>query len=263
MKVSDVIAVIEKAAPLRLQEEFDNSGLQVGFPDAQVSKVLVCLDVTEEVVFEATAIGCNMIVSHHPLLYHPLRQVSGASYQQRCVVDALANGIAIYSAHTSLDNAPGGVNYRLASMLGLEDLSWLQPRPDGAGGSGVVGMLPEAIADDEFLRLLKSIFAVECLHHTAPCGKPIRKVALCGGSGAFLMQDAIRMKADAFITGELHYHDYFESDGMLLAALGHYQSEISTVDLLHDIIAASLPELEIVKTSVNTNAVKYDSFQVL
>jgi len=259
MKVSDVICAIEKTAPLHLQEDFDNSGLQVGFPDAEISKVLVSLDVTEDVITDAIALGCGMIVSHHPLLYHPLKQVSCASYQQRCVVDALANGIAIYSAHTSLDNAKGGVNYRIASMLGIEDLSWLQPRPDGAGGSGVVGMLPEAIPDYDFLRLLKSVFAVECLHHTAPCGKQIRKVALCGGSGAFLMHDAMRMKADAFITGELHYHDYFESDGMLLAALGHYQSEICTVGLLKDIIAATLPDLELFST-VDTNAIKYDSF---
>ena len=260
MKVSDIIGAIEKTAPLFLQEDFDNSGLQVGFPDAEVSKVLVCLDVTEDVVADAIALGCGLIVSHHPLLYHPLKQVSCASYQQRCVVDALANSIAIYSAHTSLDNAKGGVNYRIASILGLEDLSWLQPRPDGAGGSGVVGMLPEAVPDHEFLHTLKDVFEVECLHHTAPCGKPIRKVAVCGGSGAFLMQDAIRMKADAFITGELHYHDYFESDGMLLAALGHYQSEICTAGLLKDIIRAAFPDLEIV-SSLDTNAIKYDSFQ--
>lgn len=260
MKISDIICAIEKTAPLFIQDDFDNSGLQVGFPESEVNKVIVCLDVTEDIIAEAIALGCGLVVSHHPLLYHPLKQVSNASYQQRCVVDALANGVAVYSAHTSLDNAKGGVNYCIASMLGLEDLSWLQPRPDGAGGSGVIGMLPEAISDNEFLRLLKSIFAVECLHHTAPCGKQIRKVALCGGSGAFLMGDAMRMKADAFVTGELHYHDYFESDGMLLAALGHYQSEICTADLLADIISAAFPELEIVK-SLDTNAIKYDSFQ--
>ena len=255
------MGAIERIAPLHLQEEFDNSGLQVGFPQATVSKVLTCLDVTEDVVFEATALGCEMIVSHHPLLFHPLKQVSCASYQQRCVVNALANGIAIYSAHTSLDNAPGGVNTRLASMLGLTDVSWLQPRSDG-GGSGVVGLLPEAVPDCVFLASLKQLFEVECLRHTAPSGKLIQKVAVCGGSGAFLMPDALRMKADAFVTGEFHYHDYFESDGMLLAELGHYQSEVCTVRLLHDILAEAFPGLEVAETSVLTNAVRYDSFQV-
>lgn len=262
MKVSDVIAAIEKTAPLHLQDDFDNSGLQVGFPGAEVHKVLTCLDITEDIVAAASASGCDMIVSHHPLLFHPLRQVGCATYQQRCVVQALARGIAIYSAHTSLDNAPGGVNHRIAGMLGLQDLSWLRPRPDGAGGSGVIGELQEPVPDREFLARLKDLFAVECLRHTAPCGKAIRRVALCGGSGAFLMPDALRMRADAFVTGEFHYHDYFESDGMLLAELGHYQSELCTARLLAEVIGRSLPELPVVVTSLNTNAIRYDSFKV-
>ena len=125
MKVREIVSVIEMTAPLRLQEEWDNSGLQVGFPDADVRKVLVCLDVTEAIVDEAAAKGCGMIVSHHPLLFKPLAQVSDATYQQRCVVKALAAGIAIYSAHTSLDNAPGGVNYKIAELIGLQGLEWL------------------------------------------------------------------------------------------------------------------------------------------
>ena len=259
MKVSDVCRAIEKTAPLHLQDDFDNSGLQVGFPDAPVHKALTCLDVTEAVVAEARERGCDMIVSHHPLLFHPLRQVSCATYQQRCVVDALGSGIAIYSAHTSLDNAPGGVNHRIASILGLGGLSWLQPRADGAGGAGVIGELSAPLEDFEFLSRLRSLFQVECLRHTAACGKRIRRVALCGGSGAFLMRDALRLGADAFITGEMHYHDYFESDGMLLAELGHYQSEACTVDLLRDILLQELPELQVVTTNLNTNATRYDS----
>ena len=150
MKVSDAVRAIEAAAPLQLQDEWDNSGLQVGFPDAEIHRVLTCLDVTEEVLNEASERGCDMIVSHHPLLFHPLRQVSCTTYQQRCVVDALRHGIAIYSAHTSLDNAPGGINYRIAYVIGLEDLHWLQPRPCMDGGSGVIGTLQEAVPDTEF-----------------------------------------------------------------------------------------------------------------
>ncbi len=262
MKVSDVILAIEKAAPLRLQEDFDNSGLQVGFPQAEVHKVLTCLDITEAVLDEASALGCDMVVSHHPLLFHPLKQVSDSTYQQRCVVQALRCGIAVYSAHTSLDNAPGGVNYRIASLLGLSGISWLQPRPDGAGGSGVIGTLPAPMTDGEFLAMLKDTFNVECLRHTAVCGKSIGRVALCGGSGAFLLDDARHSGADAFVTGEFHYHDFFESGGMLLAELGHYQSEICTADLLRDIIAGALPSLEVIKTSLCTNATRYDSFQM-
>jgi len=262
MTVSDVICAIERTAPLHLQDDFDNSGLQIGFPGAPVHKVLTCLDVTEAVLDEAIELGCDMIVSHHPLLFHPLRQVSDATYQQRCTVKALSKGIAIYSAHTSMDNAPGGVNYRLASILGLNDLSWLQPKVGTIGGSGVIGTLTEPVQDAAFLEQLKETFSVECLRHTAPTGREIRKVALCGGAGAFLMRDAMRMGADAFICGEFHYHDYFESEGMLLAELGHYQSERCTVDLLADLLSEALPELDTVKTSLNTNATLYDSFKM-
>ena len=262
MKVSDVVRAIEAAAPLQLQDEWDNSGLQVGFPDSPVHRVLTCLDITEAVLDEASARGCDMIVSHHPLLFHPLRQVSCATYQQRCVVKALSAGIALYSAHTSLDNAPGGINYRIASIIGMHDLEWLQPLPGGNGGSGVIGTLDSVVPDVEFLKNLKQAFGVECLRHTAPAGRPVRTVAVCGGSGAFLMADALRLGADAFVTGEFHYHDYFEADGMLLAELGHYQSEKCAVGLLSDILSAALPELEVVPTGLVTNATCYDSFQV-
>lgn len=119
MKLREVIDALERLAPLRLQDEWDNSGLQVGFPETRISGILVCLDVTEDIVEEAVAAGCNLIFSHHPLLFKPLRQVSDTTYQQRCVVRALAAGVSIYSAHTSLDNAPGGVNHRVAALLGL------------------------------------------------------------------------------------------------------------------------------------------------
>ena len=262
MKVSDIISAIERVAPLHLQDDFDNSGLQAGFPEAPVSTVLTCLDVTEDIVDEAAARGCQMIVSHHPLLFHPLKQVSDSTYQQRCVVKALSKGIAIYSAHTSLDNAPGGVNTRLASIIGLKDLHWIQPKEGCDGGSGVIGTLSEEMTDSDFLARLKELFSVECVRHTAPVGKTVRKVGLCGGGGAFLMRDALRLGADAFVTGEFHYHDYFESDGMLLAELGHYQSEICTADLLSDILKEALPELHVIRTTLNTNAIHYDSFKV-
>lgn len=115
-------------APLPLQDGFDNAGLQVGLTDAEVTGVLLCLDVTETVVDEAVALGCNLIVSHHPLIFSPLKRVTGATYVERCVIKALANGIAVYSAHTNLDNAPGGVNYRIAAKLGLQNVRILVPK---------------------------------------------------------------------------------------------------------------------------------------
>lgn len=258
MKLREIIAALERTAPLRLQEEWDNSGLQVGFPQAEISSVLVCLDVTEAVVEEAAAKGCQLVVSHHPLLYRPLRQVSDATYQQRCVVKALAAGISIYSAHTSLDNAPGGVNHKIAALLGLQNLSWLAPLASGEGGSGLVGELPVPEEDRAFLERVRRTFRVESLRHSAPDGRQIRRVALCGGSGGSFLSEAIRAGVDCYLTGELHYHDYFDTGGVLLAELGHYQSEQFTQDLLKDLLMASFPSLHVVKTELDTNPICYD-----
>ena len=258
MKLHEVIAALERLAPPRLQDEWDNSGLQVGFPDSEVTRVLVCLDVTEAVVDEAIALKCNMIVSHHPLLFKALRQVSDATYQQRCVVRALSAGLSIYSAHTSLDNAPGGVNHKIASLVGLQQLRWLAPKEGEDAGAGLVGELPAAETDSAFLQRLRSLFGAPGLRHSALSGRPVRRVALCGGAGGFLLRDAVRAGADCFISGEFHYHDYFENAGMLLVEPGHYQSEQFTQDLLLDYLSGECPSLTVYKTSINTNPTRYE-----
>ena len=259
MKLKEIMDAVERIAPLQYEDEWDNSGLQVGFPDMEVTSVLFCLDVTEAIVDEAVAKGCNLILSHHPLIFKALKQVSDSTYQQRCVVKALANGIAIYSAHTSLDNAKGGVNYKIAELAGVNNLSWLQPIEGMDAGSGVIGEL-EATEDAEgFLKRIARAFGVECLLHSECSGRTIRKVAICGGAGAFLMRDAISKGADCFISGEFHYHDYFENDGMILAELGHYQSEQFTKDLLRDIVKDAFPDLRTEMTEINTNPIVYGS----
>ena len=258
MRLREVIDALERLAPLRLQDEWDNSGLQVGFPESEIDQVLVCLDVTEAIVDEAIAAKCNLIVSHHPLIFKALRQVSDATYQQRCVVKALAAGISIYSAHTSLDNAPGGVNHRIAALLGLQKLRWLSPRDGEDAGSGLVGELPASEPDAAFLTRVQRTFGVQCLQHSALDGRQVRRVALCGGAGAFLLHDAVCAGADCFISGEFHYHDYFENQGVLLAELGHYQSEQFTQDLLLEYLHKTCPGLTVRKTALNTNPICYD-----
>ena len=258
MKLREVTAALERLAPLRLQAEWDNSGLQVGFPESEVQSILVCLDITEEIVDESIARKCNMIVSHHPLLFKALRQVSDATYQQRCVVRALAAGISIYSAHTSLDNAPGGVNHKIAEKLALQNLSWLSPLDSGEGGSGLVGELPRPEKDADFMARVKHVFGVQGLQQSDLDGREIRRVALCGGAGAVLLRDAVRSGADCFLSGEFHYHDYFENDGVLLAELGHYQSEQFTQDILQEYLTLNCPGVEVLKTTINTNPVCYD-----
>lgn len=257
MRLQEIINAVEKTAPLSIQDGFDNSGLQVGMPEQEISSVLVCLDVTEETVAEAEEQGCDLILSHHPLLFRPLKSVSDATYQQRCTVRAIRAGISIYSAHTSLDNAPGGVNYRIADVIGLEGLSWLAPKSGTDAGSGVIGELPEGMRDERFLDMLSKRFGVRCLRHSATDGRAIRRVAVCGGAGAFLLPDAISRGADCFVSGEFHYHDYFENAGVLLAELGHYQSEKFTQELLRDILLKDFPGLKVKITGINTNPINY------
>lgn len=268
MKIKGIIDALERLAPLPLQEEYDNAGLQVGAADADgnaatastdVTGVLVCLDVTEETVDEAARLGCNMIVSHHPLLFRSLKTVSGATWQQRCVIRAIRGGITIYSAHTNLDNADGGVNHRIAALIGLKDLQWLEPgvAVDGvAGGSGLVGTLPVPEDASCFLARIKALFGAGCVMHTEASG-PISKVALCGGAGSFLISKAREAGADCFITGEMSYHNFFEGGDMMLVALGHYESERFTQDLLKEYIENNCPGVDVKTTASVTSPVRY------
>lgn len=252
-----VLEALEELAPLSFQESFDNAGLQVGLVEEELSGALVCLDITEEVVAEAIRLGCNLIISHHPLVFQPLKRVTDASWQQRCVMTAIRNGITIYSAHTNLDNAVEGVNYKIASLLGLRNLEWLEDQSEHSG-SGIVGDLPDSENCNAFLSRLKSIFGVECLMHSEINRETVKRIAVCGGAGSFLMDAARAKGADCFITGEISYHHYFDADGLLLVAMGHYQSEQYTMDLIRDYVLGRFPEARAVITSLNTNPIKYN-----
>ena len=259
MKAKQVFDALEQYAPLPLQDGYDNAGLQIGLTEEQeVTGALLCLDVTEVIIDEAEHVGCNLIVAHHPLLFHGLKSITGKNYVERCVVKAIRKGIGIYAAHTNLDNAEGGVNYRIAEKIGLKNISFLDAKPGMAAGSGVVGELLEEEDEQRFLERVKTLFGIRCIRHNQFCGRKIRRVALCGGAGGFLLSQAIEQGADAFLTGEMRYHDYFGHEGeLLIAEMGHYESEQYTVDLLADVLARQFPELKLVKTSNNTNPINY------
>ena len=363
VKIKDIANALEMFAPLPLQDDFDNAGLQIGLTDAEVTGVLLCLDVTEAVVDEAIASGCNFIVSHHPVIFKPLKRITGSNYVERCIMKALANGIAIYSAHTNIDNAPGGVNYRIASKLGLQNVRILLPKEDsllklavyvpvshadvvrdalfaagcgkignygscsynlsgfgtfkaeddcnpfcgnigevhreeevrietvmpsyiksrviramieahpyeepaydiyplknswGSVGTGVIGELAEERDELEFMQEIKEKFNVGCVRHTPLLGRKIKSVALCGGAGGSFAQAALGAGADIYITGEARYHDLFNYTGkMLMAVIGHYESEQYTMDIFAEIINGQFPGVKVTKTTVNTNPVKY------
>ena len=259
MKAKQVFDALEQYAPLPLQDSYDNAGLQIGLTaEQEVTGALLCLDVTEAVIDEAERMGCNVIVAHHPLLFRGLKSITGQSYVERCVIKAIQKGIGIYAAHTNLDNAEGGVNYRIAEKLGLKNLSFLDAKPGMAAGAGVVGELPMAEDEQDFLHRVKMLFGIQCIRHNQLTGRKIRRVALCGGAGGFLLSNAIALGADAFLTGEMRYHDYFGHEGeLLIAEMGHYESEQYTVDLLAEVLGKHFPELKIVKTSLNTNPINY------
>ena len=260
MKAKQVLDALERYAPLPLQDSFDNAGLQIGLTaEQEVTGALLCLDVTEAIIDEAEQMGCNLIIAHHPLLFHGLKSITGKSYVERCVIKAIRKGIGIYAAHTNLDNAEGGVNYRMAEKIGLTNLSFLEAKPGTiAAGAGLVGELAVEEDEREFLERIKLLFGIKCVRHNCLHERKIRRVALCGGAGGFLLSNAISLGADVFLTGEMRYHDYFgHEDELLIAEMGHYESEQYTIDLLADILGQQLPELRIVKTSNNTNPINY------
>ncbi len=265
VKIKEILSALEHFAPLPLQESYDNAGLQVGLTaEQEASGALLCLDVTEEVIREAIDLGCNLIICHHPLLFRPLKQVTERTQVERCVRLAIQNDITIYAAHTNLDNAEDGVNYRIAEKLGLVDVSMMQAREIWVGerhitaGSGVIGYLPGPEDSLAFLQRVKDVFHIECLQHNELLQRPIQSVALCGGAGAFLLDEALRLEADAFLTGEMSYHQFFGHEQEIqLAVMGHYQSEQYTREIFFERISDLAPDIPLFITNIDTNPIKY------
>ncbi|MDR1344318.1 MAG: Nif3-like dinuclear metal center hexameric protein [Tannerellaceae bacterium] len=256
IKIKDILEEIERHAPLSLQEGYDNSGVQAGDVNREATAALLCLDVTEAVIDEALVRGCNLIISHHPLVFKPIKSLSGKTYIERCLIKACKHDITVYCAHTNLDNAPRGVNYHLGMMLGLENMSALGEHSD-LTAQGIVGELPSSEEAMSFLKRIKEILHAPCIRHSAYSGD-IRKVALCGGSGAFLIPQAIASKADVFITGEARYNDFYDvEDKILLAVAGHYESEICTKGVFHSIISKKFPTFVLHLSDADSNPVKY------
>ena len=284
MKIREVVDALEHYAPLPLQEGYDNAGLQVGLTEAvEMSGALLCLDVTEAVVDEAVQKGCNLIVSHHPLIFRKLSRISDENYVQRTVRKAIKNDVTIVSMHTNMDAAAGGVNFKIAEKLGLKNVQFFggEKEVDGVkGGSGVIGEISdedilkaaqagnlsdevkehfaEGIAADDLILLLRERFGVECVQCNQLLRCPIRKVALCGGSGSFLLGDAIAAGADAFITGEMSYHEYFGHEQEIqICVIGHYQSEQFTSEIFRSIILSHFPDAKCCISEINTNPIIY------
>ena len=258
VKVRDVAQVIEDFAPKELQESYDNAGLQVGDPDAKVSAVLLCLDVTEDVIKEAQERECNLIVSHHPLIFKGLKTLTGANNIQRIAIEAIKNNLAIYSAHTNLDSVWDGVSHELARRLSVKDLSILEPQPSNPkAGLGVVGNI-QPLPKIEFLRKIKDTFKVAALRYSAQSPSlVVRRVAVCGGAGASLISTAIKAKADILVTGDVKYHDFTSfGDEIIIADIGHYESELCSREILSRVIRDKFPDLTTYFSNYESNPIK-------
>lgn len=258
--IQDIIERIEAFAPKLLQESYDNSGLQVGRVDTEVDSALLCIDITEAVIDEAIEAGIKLVISHHPLIFKGIKSITGDNYIERVIIKALKNDITLYSAHTNLDNAQWGVNQAIAFKLKLKDVKVLDQKPSMPimAGSGMVGFLEEPMEYMEFLQQLKSVFNCGVVKYSNPLGKKIHKVAVCGGSGSFLIPKAIEVGADIFVTGEIKYHDFFGNDEhIMLADIGHYESEQFTRSLIANMINDIYPAFKLYVTKVNTNPINY------
>lgn len=364
MKISDLTSYLHTIAPLALQEDYDNAGLLVGDPAMECLGVLCTLDVTEEIVQEAIDKKCNCVVAHHPLIFRGLKRITGANAVERTVMAALKNGIAIFAAHTNLDNVIKGVNGKMADKIGLTNRTILAPKTGvlqklftfipvshldavrdalfaagggniseysecsfthpglgtfkpGAGtnpfsgevghrqeeneiklemifpayrknsmlqalfrshpyeevaydiitlanehqetGSGIIGDIPP-LAEREFLALLAGSFKTTAVRHTGFTGKPVKRVAVCGGAGSFLISKALSAGADAYVTADVKYHEFFGAEGkMLLCDIGHYESEQFTTDLFVELLREKFPTFAVLKSEINTNPVFYYS----
>ncbi|MDO7875956.1 Nif3-like dinuclear metal center hexameric protein [Hymenobacter sp. ASUV-10] len=369
--VQDLARLLEATAPLAYQESYDNAGLQCGDPQQEVRGVLISLDCTPAIVAEAVRRGCNVVVCHHPVIFRPLKRLTGANEVEQTIIAALKNDVAIYAAHTNLDNVRGGVNDKLAEKLGLLKTRILAPvsgtlarlityvpssteyeeypLPDriadalyaagagrignysecsfrslgigtftpGAGsrptigvenqpkalaeiklevllplhrqgavlralrnahpyeepayeliklenthqdvGAGMVGELPEELSPAAFRQLLKERLQVPVVRFTA-FGKSIKKVALCGGAGAFLIGAARAAGADAYVTGDVKYHEFFGAEGRLMICdVGHFESEQYTGEIFRDLLTAGFGRtFAVLFAETNTNPVQYD-----
>lgn len=363
MKIKELISYIEQIAPLSYQESYDNAGLITGNSETEITGVLITIDTIEEVIQEAIEKKANLIISHHPIIFSGLKKITGANYVERTVILAIQNNIAIYAAHTNMDNALHGVNFKIAQLLGLVKTKQLllssnthrklvtfvpenfseQVRKSifeaGAGqigqydncsfnqegkgtfraseianpyvgikgenhieneirietifpkekenkvikalleshpyeevaydiynlenkfqgvGAGIVGYLEQEIEESEFLTEVKKIFKVKCIRHTKLLGKKIKKVAVCGGAGSFLLKHAIKENADIFISGDFKYHEFFDAENkIIIADVGHFESEQYTKELFYDIVIKKFNMFACFLSEINTNPIIY------
>jgi len=240
--VKDVIRAMDVLAPLSLSKDWDNSGLQVGHPDWPVGKILVALDPVLEVVEFACENHVDMLVTHHPLFFTPLRSIRTDTPEGKMIQAALSHPLAVFSAHTNLDMAQNGVNDILAQKIGLKEIAPLFPKEQavfdgnskGRYSFGRIGFLGEEINLSGFAEIVKQRLSLESIRVAGNPRLKVTKAATCCGSGSGMMELFFSSGAQVFISGDLKYHDARDAEamGLGLMDIGHFASEHIMIDAL-------------------------------
>ena len=245
MRLSEIIAVLEEVAPTARAEEWDNVGLIAGDPAQEVTRALLAIDYTAAVADEARGLGCELVVAYHPPIFAAQKRfVAGGA--TALVFDAVRRGVALYSPHTALDVADGGTNDVLADLIGLADRAPLRPAPGATVGIGRVGSLP-SVPRAGLIARIKEGLGLDRLLVAGPGDGPndgvVRRAAVCAGAGGDLLGDALRERADLYLTGELRHHDALRAAraGMTVVCTLHSHSERVTLARLAERLAARLP----------------------
>jgi len=257
MKAGEIAAIIEELAPGHLQESWDNSGFTVGGAGREVNSALLALDCTPEVLQEAVERGTGMIITHHPLIFSPLKRIAGSNVVERMVETAIKNDIVIYSAHTNADKVLPGVSGLMAARLGLVNVEILDKEEGGDTGLGVVGDFVKPLSFSEVSDLVKSRFSLKSLRCSKPVEGQISRVALCGGSGSSLISAAMKSGAQLLVTGDISYHRFLCEEGFMVMDIGHFESEREVLDLLKDVLLKKLVNFEVRISDNNNNLIYY------
>ena len=259
MKVGDITAVLESFAPLRIQEDWDNSGLLIGSAEDDVHGVLVGFDCTPELIDEAVAQGCDLVVTHHPLIFKGIRRIHAQDPVGAAVMKAVRQGVAVYAAHTTADKVIAGVSGAMARRLALQNVAIMVPEEDGSVGLGCIGDFPQPISGTQALQYVKERFGLKLIRSSKPLETPITRVALLGGSGGGECHLAQARGAQLYITADLSYHQFFTPEGFMVMDIGHFESEVEIVDILLAQIRKNFPTFAVRKSAVldRSNPVHY------
>lgn len=259
MKVADITAVLEQFAPLRIQESWDNSGLIIGSPEDDVHGVLVGFDCTPALILEAVEKGCDMVVTHHPLIFKGIKRIDGKDPVGAAIMQAIRSGVAVYAAHTTADKVITGVSGAMARRLELKNVSIMVPEEDGTIGLGCIGEFPQPMNGMQALKYVQEKFGLKVIKSSKPLDTPITKVALLGGSGGGEIPLAQAKGAQLYITADISYHNFFTPEGFMLMDVGHFESEVEIVDIFVAQIRKKFPTFASYKSDAldRSNPVHY------